>query len=110
MNNKDLLYSTGNYTQKFLITDKGKESQIYIYIYVCVCVCVCVCILQVALVTKEPPCQCRQTEEMRVRSLGQKDLLEEGTATHSSILAWRIPWTEETDELQSIGPHRVGHN
>ena len=44
MNNKDLLYSTGNYTQKFLITDKGKESQIYIYIYICVCVCVCVCV------------------------------------------------------------------
>ena len=37
-----------------------------------------------------------------VRSLGQEDPLEEGMATHSSILAWRIPWTEESDGLQSI--------
>ena len=40
---------------------------------------------------------------MQVRSLGQDDPLEEGTATHSSILAWRIPWTEEPGGLQSIG-------
>ena len=40
--------------------------------------------------------------------LGQEDLLEEGMATHSSILAWRIPWTEEPGGLQSIGSHRVG--
>ena len=37
------------------------------------------------------------------RDLGQEDLLEKGMATHSSILAWRIPWTEEPDELQSKG-------
>ena len=40
---------------------------------------------------------------MWVRSLGQEDPLEEGVATHSSILAWRIPWTEEPGSLQSIG-------
>ena len=39
----------------------------------------------------------------RVQSLGQKDLLEKGMATHSSILAWRIPWTEESGGLQSMG-------
>ena len=37
----------------------------------------------------------QETQEVQVRSLGQEDPLEEGTATHSSILAWRIPWTEE---------------
>ena len=40
---------------------------------------------------------------MRVGSLSQEDPLEEGMATHSSILAWRIPWTEEPDGLQSMG-------
>ena len=44
------------------------------------------------------------------QNLGQVDPLEEGTATHSSILAWRIPWTEEHGRLQSIGSQRVGHN
>ena len=47
---------------------------------------------------------------MRDRSLGQEDPLEEGTATHASILAWRTPWAEEHSRLQSIGSHRVGHN
>ena len=45
---------------------------------------------------------------MRVRSLSWKDPLEEGMATHSSILAWRIPWTEEPGVSQSIGCQRVG--
>ena len=49
-------------------------------------------------------------QEMQVGSLGQEDPLEEGMATHSSLLAWRIPWTEEPGQLQSIGSHRVGHN
>jgi len=47
---------------------------------------------------------------MQVQSLGQEDPLEEGMATHSSILAWKIPWTEEPGRLQSIGLERVGHN
>ena len=48
---------------------------------------------------KEPACQCRRWK----RSLGWEDPLEEGMATHSSILAWRIPWTEEPGGLQSMG-------
>jgi len=48
--------------------------------------------------------------EIQVRSLGWEDPLEEGIATHSSILAWRIPWTEEPGELQSMGSQRVGHD
>ena len=49
-------------------------------------------------------------QKMWVQSLGQEDLLEKGMATHSSILAWRIPWTEETGGLQSMGLQRVRHN
>ena len=45
----------------------------------------------------------------RVQSLGGKDPLEEGMTTHSSILAWRIPWTEEPRGTQSIGAHRFIH-
>ena len=45
---------------------------------------------------------------MRVQFLGQEDPLEEEMATHSSILAWRIPWTEEHGGLQSIGSQRIG--
>ena len=48
--------------------------------------------------------------EARVPSLGQVDPLEEGMATHSSILAWRIPWTEEPGGLQSMGSQRVRHD
>ena len=48
--------------------------------------------------------------ETWVRSLGWEDPLEEGMATHSSILAWRIPWTEEPARLQSMGLQRVTHN
>ena len=47
---------------------------------------------------------------MQVQSLGWEDPLEEEMATHSSILAWRIPWTEEPGGLQSVGSQRVGHN
>ena len=49
-------------------------------------------------------------QEARVQSLGWEDPPEEGMATHSSILAWRIPWTEEPGGLQSMGSHGVGHN
>ena len=48
--------------------------------------------------------------ETWVRSLGQEDPLEKEMSTHSSILAWRIPWTEELGGLQSMGSQRVGHN
>ena len=49
-------------------------------------------------------------QETQVQSLGQKDTLEKGMATHSSILAWRIPRTEEPAGLQSIGSQRIGHD
>ena len=57
-------------------------------------------------VVKNPPAK----QEIQVQSLGWEDALEKGTATHSSILAWRIPWTEEAGRLQSMGSQRVGHN
>ena len=53
---------------------------------------------------KEPACQCRRRK--RVLSLGWEDPLEKEMATHSSILAWRIPWTEEPGGLQSMGSQR----
>ena len=49
-------------------------------------------------------------QEMWVGSLGQEDPLEREMATHSSTLAWKIPWTEEPEGLQSMGLQKVGHN
>ena len=49
-------------------------------------------------------------QEVQVKSLVWEDPLEEGMATHPSILAWRVPWTEEPDGLQFIRSQRVGHN
>ena len=49
-------------------------------------------------------------QETWVRSLSREDPLEKGMATHSSILAWRIPWTEEPGRLQFVGSQRVGHD
>ena len=48
--------------------------------------------------------------ETWVRSLGQEDPLEKEMAIHSSAIAWKIPWTEEPDRLQSMGSQRVGHD
>ena len=56
---------------------------------------------------KNPPAV-QETQE--IQSLGQEDLLEEGVVTHSSILAWKIPRTEEPGGLQPMGSHRVGHD
>ena len=52
----------------------------------------------------------QEPQEIQVRSLGQEDPLEEEMATHSNILAWRIPRTEEPGRLQCKGSQRVGHN
>ena len=52
----------------------------------------------------------QETQEMRLQSLGQEDPLEKGMATHSSTLAWRIPWAEEPGGLQSLGSQRVRHD
>ena len=49
-------------------------------------------------------------QETRVLSLGWEDPLEKGMATHSSIFAWRIPWTEEPSRIQSVGSQIVGYN
>ena len=57
-----------------------------------------------AQTVKNPPA----VQETQVSSLGQEDPLEKGMATHSSILAWKIPWTEEPGRLQSMGSQRVG--
>ena len=55
---------------------------------------------------KNPPAM----QEAQVQSLGREDSLEKGMSTHSSILAWRISWTEEPGRLQSMGLQRVGHD
>ena len=60
----------------------------------------------VAQLVKNPPAM----QETLVPFLGQEDPLEKGMATHSSILAWKIPWTEEPGRLQSMRLQRVGHN
>ena len=49
-------------------------------------------------------------QETRVRTLGQEDPLQKGMATHSNILAWEIPWTEEPSALQFMGSQRARHN
>ena len=59
-----------------------------------------------AQMVKNPPAM----QEIWVKPLGWEDLLEEGMTTHSRILAWRIPWTEEPGGLQSRGLQRVGHD
>ena len=59
-------------------------------------------------VVKNPPAM-QEPQGMQVRSLGRKDPLEEEMATHSCILAWEIPWTEESGRLRSRESHRIGH-
>ena len=49
-------------------------------------------------------------QEIQVQTLGWEDALEKGMANHSSILAWRIPWTEKPGGMHSMGSQRVGHN
>ena len=63
---------------------------------------------EVVLVVKNP-FAVPEMQETWVRSLDQEDPLEKEMATHSSILAWRIPWTEEPGGVQSMGSGRVGH-
>ena len=61
-------------------------------------------------VIKNPPTMHKVQETPWVQSLGREAPLEEGMVTHSSILAWRIPWTEKSGRLQSMGPQRVRYN
>ena len=81
-----------------------------------VCVCVFVCFLTLPIPTALASLEAQMvknlhaTQETWVQSLGQEDPLEKGTATHSSILAWRISRTQEPGGLRSTGSQRVGHN
>ena len=70
---------------------------------------ICQHLLQITLVAQTVK-NLPAIREIVVQSLGQKDPLEKGMATHSNILAWRIPWTEEPRGLQSIGSQRVRHD
>ena len=78
---------------------------IYMYIYILSTTTVFGAFLVAQMVKNLPAMQ-----ETQVQSLGRKDSLEKGMTTHSSILAWRIPWTEEPSGLQSMRLQRVGHN
>ena len=62
--------------------------------------------VQVAQTIKDPPAK----QETRVQSLCQEGSLEEAMATHSSLLTWRIPRTEEPGQTQSMGPQRIGYD
>ena len=64
---------------------------------------------QEVLVVKNPPANAGDIRDV-VQSLGWEDPLEEGMATHTNILAWRIPWAEEPGGIQSVGWQRVGHD
>ena len=105
----NLLDSTGSSSQCSVVAKRGgvgrreggPRGRRYTYIYRWAS--------QVALVVKNPPLR-QETHEIWVWSLGQEDPLEKGTATHSNILAWRIPWTEEPGRCQSIGSQRVRHD
>ena len=78
--------------------------------FMCVCVCVCVYLLNMSFLSGSVVKNLPAIQEMQVQSLGLKDPLEEEMATHSNILAWRIPWTEEPGGLQSTESQRVRHN
>ena len=91
INNKGLLYSTGDYTQYLMLTYNKKETEKNIYIW-----------LPRWCSGKKSACQCRRCKRcgLWVRSLGQEDPLQQQTAIHSSILALKTPWTEEPGGLQ----------
>ena len=79
----------------------------YSIVYICMCIYVYIHIyFLVAHIVNNLPAM----QETQVQSLGWEDPLEDGTTTHSRILVWRIPWTEECSGLQSIGLQRVGHD
>ena len=95
---KDVLYSTGNTTPYSVMIYMGKESKkVKIDVYVG---------FPGGSVVKNLLAQ----QETWVQSLGWEDLLKKEMATHSSILAWQIPWTEEPGRLQSMRVQRVGHD
>ena len=92
--NKNLLYSTGNSTQYSVMTYVEKKLKQWIYVYLWAS--------QVVQWAKNLPSM-QEPQESQVGSLGWEDPLGKGMATHSSILAWKIPWTEEPGRVQSMG-------
>ena len=78
-------------------------------VYVCECIGVCGIVIRAFLMTQMVK-NLLAMQETWVGSLGQEDPLKKGMATDSSILAWRIPWTEEPGKLQSMGWQRVEHD
>ena len=77
------------------------HTYIYVYIYVCI---------TEGFLGGEVVKICLPVQETQLPSLGQKDTLEKEMATHSSVLAWRIPGTEEPGRRPSMWSHRVGHD
>ena len=76
----------------------------------CVCVCACMCVCVQTHVVTQTVKSLAAVQETWVQSLGQEDSLEKGMTTHSSILVWKIPWTEESGRPQSMGSQRVRHD
>ena len=97
----------GPCVMSFLI--KLKASVCLGYIHIHSCVFDCLSGLPRWLSGKESTCQCRRCRR-QISSLSQGDPLEEEMTTHSSILAWRIPWTEKPERLQSMESQRLGYN
>ena len=83
-----------------------QQNDSVIRVGVCVCVCPCAWASLVAQMVKNLSAM----QEIQVPSLDGEYPLEKGMATHSSMLGWRIPWTEEPGWLQSMASQRVGHN
>ena len=81
----------------------------YLSVCVCECVCECECDCPGGSAVKNLPAV-QEQQETRVQSLGGEDPLEEVMATHSTVLAWRIPRTKEPGGLQSMGSQRVRHD
>ena len=72
--------------------------------------CWCVTVLSWASLLAQMVRNLPAMQKTQVQSLGREDPMEKGMVTHSSILAWRIPWTEEPSRLQSMGSQRIGHD
>ena len=94
------MYSTGNHIYYFVKIYKGKESNKHTHTHTHTHT-------HSSSDGKESACN---VGDIWIRFLDWDDPLEKGMATHSSILAWRIPWTEESDRLQSKGSQSVRHN
>ena len=88
---------------------RKKKSLPFSYTKIFICICLHVCLLSLSLVAQMVKHLLTRWETW-VQSLGQDDPLEKEMATHSSTLAWKIPWTEEPGRLQSMGLQRVRHD